>query len=342
MVASGWSRRCCEIAVYFALLSGVQVAAEVGSSSHSAGAPRGATRRWHVDHPPTGSSSSSSKTVTAVQNLAHNRIPFGASETYGAGLTSATDGDLQSQWRSSPDAHLQRRTTAWLLVDLGAPCRIDGMRIYGGSLSGGFKTLKTYRSLDGLSWYLVRLEGGSNISEVHCGTGKVSEHDGWTEETRYVMIQMANRCVDIHSGSFGLAEWEVLGWPVVDMVPKYAKSWPHCTNLGECFSLDLSQAKSACLADPDCDGFSFSAGSMNGGRGAGCYKTMCQGKDDRDTGNSSSDKSTGQFQVFGRGSHGYWEKRRTMPPPVEVRLPEIVEVIQQLYVNEMGAEWSKS
>jgi len=80
------------------------------------------------------------------------------------------------------------------------------------------------------------------------------------------------------------------------MVQKYARTWPHCRNLGGCFSfVDLAEAQSACLADEACDGFSFSAASLGGGRGSGCYKTACQ-----DDGNST----------YGRGSHGYWVKQR--------------------------------
>lgn len=289
-----------------------------------------------------------------IENLALGRVPFGSSHTYGFSFIKATDGDLESEWRSRhnepPQPKPQWRVPeppfgqapAWrvpewrlpyteemagdypsfLLVDLGAPCHIDSMRIHGASSNTGFKTLKSYHSLDALNWTFVR----SDDTNDHCNGNITSVHNGWTEETRYVLIQMEDRCAGIHMGSIGLSEWEVLGWHIEDMVMRFAKSWPHCTNLGMCFSfVDLDHAKASCMSDPDCDGFSFSAGSMSGGRGGGCYKTNCSATPTGD------DQAPGPKSNLGRGSHGYWEKRRMTSTPEKQRL---VEVTKQLFTED--------
>ncbi|CAE8581245.1 unnamed protein product [Polarella glacialis] len=239
-----------------------------------------------------------------ADNLVLGRPPYGSSHVYGADFALATDGHLGTEWRSQTGDY-----PGHLLVDLGAPCRVAGMRVSGGSKpDGGFRTLKTYHSVDGLSWSLVRRE----TNAVHCSGGTTSDHAGWTEETRFVLIQMEDRCSGLHFGSVGLAEWQVLGSAVEDMEHRFEKSWPHCSNLGLCFSfVDLDLAKEQCLQAADCDGFSFSVGLVEGGRGSGCYKTACGGS------NTSS---------LGRGSHGYWEKRRSAPLPWQLADPSVVRL----------------
>ncbi|CAE8671848.1 unnamed protein product [Polarella glacialis] len=232
-------------------------------------------------------------------------------------LGSALPVEQREAWQQAPqeleaagEKEGQREGVA-VLVDLGAPCRVAGMRVSGGSKpDGGFRTLKTYHSVDGLSWSLVRRE----TNAVHCSGGTTSDHAGWTEETRFVLIQMEDRCSGLHFGSVGLAEWQVLGSAVEDMEHRFEKSWPHCSNLGLCFSfVDLDLAKEQCLQAADCDGFSFSVGLAEGGRGSGCYKTACGGS------NTSS---------LGRGSHGYWEKRRSAPLPWQLADPSVVRLRQ--------------
>jgi len=149
-----------------------------------------------------------------------------------------------------------------LTLDLRAPAVIVGMHITGGD--PGFKVLKTYRSDDGRSWSLVRAED----TPLNCAQGGVTEHEGWVQPSRYVRIQMEERCDGVHFGRFSIAEWKVLGWWEVRMALQYARSWPHCEDFGPCFAFtDLDMAKATCLADTTCDGFSFSSGAIGGGRG---------------------------------------------------------------------------
>eukprot|EP00439_Symbiodinium_sp_Y106_P002671 s7828_g1.t1 len=151
-----------------------------------------------------------------------------------------------------------------------------------------------------------------------------SQHDGWPQETRYVAIELQSRCSGVHHGVFALSEWEILGAPVMDMVPRLWRSWPQCMDLGPCFEfMDLEQAKGKCLADDACDGFSFSARQMHGGRGSGCFKTECApaiGGDGNarpmtDENSTNATDPLSWYVPFGRGSHGYWAKRRRNPPP---------------------------
>merc|ERR1719487_1116361 len=76
---------------------------------------------------------------------------------------------------------------------------------------------------------------------------------------------------------------------------KYERKWPNCANI-KCFTnVDLEVAKSFCIAQADCDGFSISASAMGGGHGDGCYKTKCE-----DDG----------WNGYETGSDGYWAKVR--------------------------------
>jgi len=223
----------------------------------------------------------------ASVNLALGRIPTGSSDSYGASFAGATDGSTERDgwWRASPHDN-----PSFLVLDLGAPAIISSMNITGGDPS--FKMLRTYRSGDGIDWAFVRQEKTPH----HCLGGSTTQHTGWKEPTRYIIIQMEDHCSGVHLGHFSLAEWRVYGFYDAGMVQKSSKTWPHCENLGACFEyVDLQAAQATCLADPDCDGFSFSAGSVSQGRGGGCYKTLC--KDDGGNG-------------YGYGSHGYWAKQR--------------------------------
>jgi len=77
------------------------------------------------------------------------------------------------------------------------------------------------------------------------------------------------------------------------IVKKYERKWPNCANL-RCFAgIDLEEAKSACLAQEACHGFSMSAMAMDGGKGDGCYKTKC--KED-------------SWNGYDFGQDGYWAK----------------------------------
>merc|ERR1711879_207157 len=90
------------------------------------------------------------------------------------------------------------------------------------------------------------------------------------------MIHMEDRYPGVHNGRFGLAEWEIHGYSAPGMVLRYSRTWPHCANMERCFTfVDLAETQRKCLSEPLCDGFSFSAASINGGRGGGCYKTSC-------------------------------------------------------------------
>eukprot|EP00933_Yihiella_yeosuensis_P061036 TRINITY_DN63855_c0_g1_i1.p1 TRINITY_DN63855_c0_g1~~TRINITY_DN63855_c0_g1_i1.p1 ORF type:complete len:284 (-),score=40.55 TRINITY_DN63855_c0_g1_i1:130-981(-) len=253
--------------------------------------------------------------VVNISNIALGRSTFSSSVKVSTEFSTAyiTDGLLDTQWQSVVNDY-----PSHMLVDLGAPSIVTGMEVSSGNLSGGFETLKTYRSLDGLNWTLIRQE----TSSIHCSAGVTTDHNGWPEETRYVFIQMEERCAGIHFGSFSLAEWKVLGRPVVDMVLKFEKSWPHCADLRPCFSfVDLEDAKRTCLGDPQCDGFSFSEKTIRSGKGDGCYKTNCgatwrSSEESRDAEQLNMTTRRKEVVSLGRGSFGYWEKRRTSPMPV--------------------------
>merc|ERR1712118_117204 len=108
-------------------------------------------------------------------------------------------------------------------------------------------------------------------------------HDGWPEATRYVKIQLEMNCTGAPTGPFSIAEWDVYGYYQTGMARKYESTWPHCENLwsdvdveedpqASCFSYtELEDVKKKCLSSVECDGFSFQAGSINGGHGGGCF-----------------------------------------------------------------------
>lgn len=219
-------------------------------------------------------------------NLALGRVPTGSSDSLHAPFAAATDGRLDQGywWRAAANDY-----PSFLVLDLGAPAVIVSMHVTGGD--SGFKTLKTFRSDDARSWTMVQ----KDPSNLQCFPNSTTEHSGWQETARYVMIQMEDPCTGIQKGRFSIAEWSVYGFYQDSMVKQFAKMWPHCANLGPCFSyVQLRDAKANCLNDTACDGFSFSNTTMDAGRGSGCYKTSCP---------ATSVK-------LGRGSHGYWVKRR--------------------------------
>lgn len=198
--------------------------------------------------------------------------------------------DPQHWWRAA-----ERDYPGILILDVGAPAIITSMNITGGDPS--FKTLRVYRTDDGRTWSMVR----SEATPLNCNAGSTTEHKGWAEPTRYLRIQMEERCSGVADGRFTVAEWRVYGYFMEQMVLRFAKTWPVCENLGPCFSfVDLQDAIATCLANTACDGFSFSAASMKGGRGAGCYKTTCRDASAR---------------RYGRGTHGYWAKRHGCTAP---------------------------
>lgn len=178
------------------------------------------------------------------------------------------------------------------------------MRLYSAVEAGGFETLKVYCSVDGLSWPLVRAES----NRFHCSPGVMSHHHGWPEETRYVLLEMQDRCSGVHRpGRFAVAEWEIWGAPRVEMVPFLWRSWPKCMDLQPCFAYsELEQTKRSCLADDACDGFSFSSERMKGGSGSGCFKTRCRGYEEV----NGTERLALPPVPLGRGSFGYWAKRR--------------------------------
>merc|ERR1712070_437739 len=157
------------------------------------------------------------------------------------------------------------------------------------------------------TWTYVR----EDASSAHCAAGHTSTHAGWPEATRYVMVVFEDHCSGLPSGPFQVAEWQVHGVREAGMVRRHTQAWPLCANLWSnvsadadpqqpCFSyLSLEAAKEECLASDDCDGFSFSKGSIDGGHGSGCYKTDCGAHAD---------------VGLAYGPYGYWEKK-TPPPP---------------------------
>lgn len=72
---------------------------------------------------------------------------------------------------------------------------------------------------------------------------------------------------------------------------KYTKKWPHCHNLGGCFSRStaLETAERMCNAQQLCTGFSFETGVT---RGWGCLKKC----------------GANEFGGYGANSHDYWMK----------------------------------
>lgn len=293
----------------------------VGASANTTGTTTTAIRTTTptARHKPCGSE---------TFNLALGRVPTGSSSSPEGGFAGATDGAVAdtSWWQahtapvlpgsvlrqaSAPGFVLEEEERdvgvmgevyrgvgdypAFLTIDLDAPAVVSHMVLKGGK--PGFRSLWTYRSDDARKWTLVRSESlGGN-----CEPLAETRHEGWPEPTRFLRIQMQDRCGDTHFGQFTLAEWEVHGWYEEQMALKYVRSWPHCADLGPCFShKDLADAKAECLAKPACDGLSFSAEVVRGGRGSGCYKTQC----------------TGQAPApLGRGTHGYWVKRRGCAKP---------------------------
>eukprot|EP00418_Pyrodinium_bahamense_P009434 CAMPEP_0179117964 /NCGR_PEP_ID=MMETSP0796-20121207/55441_1 /TAXON_ID=73915 /ORGANISM="Pyrodinium bahamense, Strain pbaha01" /LENGTH=271 /DNA_ID=CAMNT_0020816371 /DNA_START=35 /DNA_END=847 /DNA_ORIENTATION=+ len=174
-------------------------------------------------------------------NLALGRVPIGSSDSYGASFAHATDGNTTqgSWWRASEDDY-----PSYLLLDLGAPAIATSMNITGGD--SGFKTLKIYTSGDGVAWKMARQDNTALL----CIAGSTTEHAGWNEPARYVAIQMEDRCSGLHVGRFSIAEWGVYGRYDRGMVQKYAKTWPHCVNLGDCFQhVDLVEVQATCLAN---------------------------------------------------------------------------------------------
>lgn len=236
--------------------------------------------------------STSNSTESPPVNIALGRVPTGSSDSYGGRFAGATDGDVGEGgwWRSDEEDY-----PSYLVLDLGAPAVVTAMNVTGGE--PGFKTLRTYRSDDGRSWTQVQVDK----TPLQCLARSTTQHSGWPEWTRYVVIQMEDRCSGVHIGRFSLAEWEVFGNYPATMVRKYTKRWPHCPDLGACFAYaDLIDTQAACLANPACDGFSFSAGTIDGGRGSGCFKTSCAGHTDANGGGGAG---------YGHSSHGYWAKR---------------------------------
>jgi len=257
--------------------------------------------------------------VHRVFNLALGRVPTGSSDSKGGRFAGLTDGIAAAGhwWRAAPGEY-----PSWLKVDLGTSSVVTSMRIVGGD--PGFQAVKIYRfehasqhegwteaSDVASTWRLVREDGTAS----HCIAGQTSHHQGWVEATRYVMIQLEHHCSGLPIGRFSIAEWEVIGYHVPKMHRKCAKCWPNCTNLwtsvtpsvdpyARCFSyVDLEDAKARCLGNAACDGFSFSADSIDGGRGDGCYKTAC-----RDWGG-----------IIKHGVFGYWEKE---PLPLPAGPPD--------------------
>jgi len=221
-----------------------------------------------------------------VHDLAAGRVPTGSSSSRLGNFAGAVDGRVEaaSWWRSAQDDY-----PGFLVLDFGAPAIVSSMNITSGS--SGFKAMRTYCSDNGRSWVEVRYEA----TPLNCEAGATTEHDGLAEATRYIMIQMEDRCSGVHPGNFTVAEWGVFGRYSDEMVRRYSRMWPHCDDL-RCFShVELQEARAVCLATPECDGFSFSSATMDGGFGSGCYKASCPNSSSRD---------------FGRGSHGFWEKRR--------------------------------
>lgn len=238
----------------------------------------------------------------AFANLASGRVPSGSSDSFGARFEAATDNmtELGHWWRPSSTDH-----SSFLSLDLGALAVVSSMSITTGE--PGFRTLRIYRSNESqtwqrsgdpaVAWVPVRLDA----TPAHCNaSGATTIHAGWPEATRHVIVQLDDRCSDAPI-ALSVAEWRVFGAYEVGMVKKYDRSWPRCAEVS-CFDfVDLRDAKAACLAEAACDGFSFSAGSIDGGFGLGCYKTNCTNVEDVGI-------------AMGRGRLGYWEKR-TGPAP---------------------------
>lgn len=98
---------------------------------------------------------------------------------------------------------------SWLQLDLGGLKVITGMEIKTAPENSiyGFKRLKTMMSTDGTTWMTIRTEEEGDLPV--CANGQVSNHDGWSTPTRYVKIQMLERCGGDH---YALSEWEVMGY----------------------------------------------------------------------------------------------------------------------------------
>eukprot|EP00927_Polykrikos_kofoidii_P050960 TRINITY_DN44782_c0_g1_i1.p1 TRINITY_DN44782_c0_g1~~TRINITY_DN44782_c0_g1_i1.p1 ORF type:complete len:609 (-),score=79.06 TRINITY_DN44782_c0_g1_i1:125-1951(-) len=244
-------------------------------------------------------------------NLALGRLAIGSSDSQGARFEGATDGSIAPGywWRSNGNEY-----PSFLRVDLGARAIISAVHLVGGD--PGFWSVRIFRSSDAdawrggpsVGWSLVR----KTLTPLHCASsGLTTVHEGWPEATQYVQIQLERLCAGNIRGPFSLAELKIFGYFQTGMWRKYEQTWPHCVNLWSdvsveqdpyvhCFSfVDLEEAKARCLLNDLCHGFSFQAGSINGGRGSGCYKTACKG-----------DGQNG----YGRGVFGYWEKRRLAWP----------------------------
>jgi len=71
-------------------------------------------------------------------------------------------------------------------------------------------------------------------------------------------------------------------------IQKYAKKWPHCSNV-KCLNGSINTFESECNKYDDCTGFSFTSNSSTGG---GCLKRC----------------GTKEFGGYGYNSHGYWAK----------------------------------
>ena len=100
------------------------------------------------------------------------------------------------------------------------------------------------------------------------------------------------------------------------IVQKYVRKWPNCSNITCHNNIKLGDMKQKCINNGECDGFSWRSGinfgfgvylptnEENQDVGSGCLKKMC---------NVETESRAG----YGHGSHGYWIKTTKSPPSFE-------------------------
>jgi len=135
-----------------------------------------------------------------AENLAQGIVPSGSSDSKWGRFAGATDGKNDGVWHAGNGDY-----PSSLTLNLGLATSVSGMTLLtpAGSPNYGFKSLKIMRSMDGTSWTAVRTD---SISE--CTASRSSFHPGWPEKTKYVKIEMSERCGGAH---FAVVEWQIFG-----------------------------------------------------------------------------------------------------------------------------------
>eukprot|EP00435_Cladocopium_sp_Y103_P031831 s749_g8.t1 len=140
-----------------------------------------------------------------AENLAQGIVPTGSSDSKWGRFAGATDGKNDVLWHAGNGDYPSSLTLNLGVANLGLATSVSGMTLLtpANSPNYGFKSLKIMRSMDGTSWTAVRTD---SISQ--CTAARSSFHPGWPEKTKFVKIEMSERCGGSH---FAVVEWQIFG-----------------------------------------------------------------------------------------------------------------------------------